>query len=176
MTKKITLTCHNCGIEFQGEQKEVTRSNKKGRFHFFCSRSCNTIYHNKNRKPETQKKISESLSKRSQGNTYNKKGNFTRTLRQINKRQKDHEMTEEFLQSLWDKQQGKCALSGIALTHFDFNTKKTPANASLDRIDSSRGYLQDNVQFVAYSLNLGKQDFTDEDFKQFVESLRQCPV
>lgn len=170
---KITLSCKQCSTEFQGETKEVERRKKEGRNYFFCSRSCSTKYNNSRRSLETRQKISDALSKRSSGNLYALKGNFTRTLRQVYKRDKKHEMTEDFLQTLWDKQEGKCALSGIQLQHYDFKTKKAPNNASLDRIDSSRGYLKDNVQFVAYSLNLAKVDFDNDQFKLFIESLRQ---
>jgi YHS domain-containing protein len=36
----MKVTCHQCGIEFEKEDKEVRRQRKAGREYFFCSRSC----------------------------------------------------------------------------------------------------------------------------------------
>jgi len=83
------------------------------------------------------------------------------------------EITEEFLQKLWDKQDGRCAITGIVLVKPKFMIKKQPNTASLDRIDSSLGYNRDNVQFVAYSANMAKSDFTEEQIREFFSLLRQ---
>ena len=43
--------------------------------------------------------------------------------------------------------------------------------ASLDRIDSTQGYVAGNVQFVCRFINLGKQDLSDEQVREFVEDV-----
>ena len=45
--------------------------------------------------------------------------------------------------------------------------------ASLDRKDSSKDYDIDNVQFVAYGINLAKNSFSDDEIKAFIECLRR---
>lgn len=77
----------------------------------------------------------------------------------------DFEVTPEFLWNLYSAQDKKCALSGveIALT-MDDRTK----TASLDRIDSKRGYVLDNVQWVHKSVNRMKSNLAQEDFLHFV--------
>lgn len=42
----MIVTCRQCGIEFEKEEKEVRRQRKEGRDYFFCSRSCTGIYAN----------------------------------------------------------------------------------------------------------------------------------
>lgn len=65
---------------------------------------------------------------------------------------------------LWERQQGKCALSGQTLT-FQGNKRKTQAGtASLDRIDSSKGYLHGNIQWVHKRINVMKSNLSDQDF------------
>ena len=61
------------------------------------------------------------------------------------------------------KQNKKCALSGVLLS---FNTiaknQTSKKTASLDRIDSSKGYIEGNVQWVHKKINDLKSNF-DED-------------
>jgi hypothetical protein len=70
---------------------------------------------------------------------------------------------------IWDiylEQNKKCALSGIAID-FPLNQNKkyrSCQTASLDRIDSSKGYVTGNVQWVHKHINLMKQDLLNEEF------------
>jgi hypothetical protein len=49
--------------------------------------------------------------------------------------------------------------------------KANPFKASLDRIDSSRGYTEDNVQWVCWSVNQMKSDKTKEEFEFWIKTL-----
>lgn len=62
-------------------------------------------------------------------------------------------LTLPFLLALWEKQKGKCAYSGVPLEYQD----NRPHTVSLDRIDSSKEYTEDNVQFVCTIVNYLKQ-------------------
>lgn len=42
-----------------------------------------------------------------------------------------------------------------------------PFSPSLDRKDSSRGYVRDNVDVVCFMYNCAKNRFTDEDVLRF---------
>ncbi len=55
----------------------------------------------------------------------------------------------------------KCALSDLAL---DFGSDDRRRTASLDRIDSDKGYTVDNVQWVHKDINMAKQSKSDEEF------------
>lgn len=83
------------------------------------------------------------------------------------------DVTPDYLEKLWEEQNGKCAITGLPINLQYWNTRKTPFSASLDRKDSSRGYLKGNVQFVAYSVNMAKNNFTDEQIKEFFDAVRQ---
>jgi hypothetical protein len=66
---------------------------------------------------------------------------------------------------VYEKQQGKCVLSGIPLTfhHKDSKLKL----ASLDRIDSSVPYTKENVQWLHKHINHMKADFTQSEFIEY---------
>lgn len=70
------------------------------------------------------------------------------------------EVTKEFLWKLFVSQQRKCALTGIPLTL----RARGEVDASVDRIDSARGYVPGNVQWVHKDINRMKLDFTEERF------------
>lgn len=71
----------------------------------------------------------------------------------------------EYAWSIFLKQDRKCALSGIPL-QFSYKSAKyyNQQNASLDRIDSSKGYIEDNVQWVDKNINFMKRTMSDEEF------------
>lgn len=69
-------------------------------------------------------------------------------------------ITLEYIWELFLKQNRKCTLSNIKLT---LGSRKTQT-ASLDRIDSSKGYIEDNIQWIHKMLNIIKMDLRQEDF------------
>ena len=75
-------------------------------------------------------------------------------------REFDPEVNWEYLFDLWDQQNGLCAYSGLPLS---IETNH-PHTISLDRIDSSIGYLRGNLQLVSWSVNKMKQDLSEELF------------
>jgi len=73
-------------------------------------------------------------------------------------------LTKEFMWDLFIRQGRKCALSGIPLRFLDEKTGKVSITASLDRIDSSGHYTEDNVQWVHKDVNWMKNRFSQERF------------
>jgi len=76
------------------------------------------------------------------------------------------------IEQAWDlflKQERKCAISGEILTFG--SRQRTARTASLDRIDSSKGYTMDNVQWVHKDVNTMKWDNSLADFLLWVEKI-----
>jgi len=75
-------------------------------------------------------------------------------------------ITVEYLWKLWQEQQGSCALSGLILTYPQSFRKLSSGlgNASLDRIDSYKGYIEGNVQWVDKDINFMKQRLSQDRF------------
>lgn len=83
-------------------------------------------------------------------------------------------LTVQYLEDLYKKQQGLCALSGRKLTKYSYKQAKNKAlekNISLDRIDSSKGYIEGNVQWVHRDINWGKNAQSDKDFIQMCQEV-----
>lgn len=78
------------------------------------------------------------------------------------------------IQQAWDiflKQNRRCALSGEIL-HFP-STRKTSkySTASLDRIDSYKGYEINNVQWIHKSLNTMKMNMLEPEFLDWCKKI-----
>lgn len=69
---------------------------------------------------------------------------------------------------LFLKQGKKCALSGVDL---QFGLRSEYNTASLDRIDSSKGYEIGNVQWVHKHVNFMKRDFEQQYFIDFCKKI-----
>ena len=75
----------------------------------------------------------------------------------------DWEITCEYVETLWDKQEGKCALSGVFLT-WQAGEGKQDFNVSIDRKDPNKGYIIGNIQLVAQRVNVMKHTLGDSEF------------
>lgn len=86
------------------------------------------------------------------------------------------EITIEGAWALYERQKGRCALSGLPI---GFGSRPRHANtptttASLDRIDSSLGYVEGNVQWVHREVNLMKNTLTQERFLELCQAISEC--
>jgi len=75
-------------------------------------------------------------------------------------------ITIEEIYDLWIKQNKKCALSGIDIgfENTNQNTYGLVCTASLDRIDSKKGYILDNIQLVHKDINMMKKEYNQDYF------------
>jgi hypothetical protein len=95
------------------------------------------------------------------------------------KRKLKLDLTKEYLQSLLEQQNFKCAITGIPITISKRRYCKEyhlETTASLDRIDSSKGYIEGNVQFLYKDINMMKSFHNQEYFiflcKKVVENYK----
>lgn len=72
------------------------------------------------------------------------------------------------IKEAWEKfenQKGLCSLTKVPI-YFPRNstTEESKYTASLDRIDSSKGYVIDNIQWVHKDINMMKHKYSQDDF------------
>ena len=87
----------------------------------------------------------------------------------------EYNLDADYLWNLYQKQNKKCAISGISIK-FAPNTGlylKSQQTASLDRIDSSKGYIKGNVQWLHKTINKMKQDLSQEEFIQYCKIISE---
>jgi hypothetical protein len=66
------------------------------------------------------------------------------------------EITPEYIKQIYEMQMNRCNLSGI-----EFNEKNLP---SLDRINSSVGYIKNNLQLLTIKINRMKSNLDEKEF------------
>lgn len=88
---------------------------------------------------------------------------FTKFKTQAQLRNYEFTITIEDIVTMYEHQNKKCKLSGVPIGWEDIGTKHS---ASIDRIDSKKGYTVDNVQLVHKDINMMKQQFSNDYFIQ----------
>lgn len=86
-----------------------------------------------------------------------------------------YDLTTEDVVALWHEQGGRCAISGVIMTHQRDGAygdgKKRDFNASIDRITASGPYTRKNVQLVANRVNTMKHTLGDDMFMWWVKTI-----
>ena len=101
-----------------------------------------------------------------QGTKNISKTEFSNILNNAKRRNLKFNLTIDFLENLIIQQNFKCIYSGLDIYVGNTKIKKT---ASLDRIDSSKGYIKGNVQWVHKDVNKLKTNFTEDKFLNIIK-------
>jgi hypothetical protein len=167
--KTISLICIQCKSYYNGDAREYRRQIRKGVTNHFCSRSCASTHRNLHSDIGNRMKKNLAI-----GNAMRDEyTDFRYYVRKARARDPKMDLDLPYIKELWEKQGGRCAFTGIPLIQWDVkNGKKNTINlGSLDRIDSNKGYLKGNVQFISAALNMAKQDMNDSEFRQGLAAL-----
>lgn len=151
-TRKVV--CNFCSKEFLKETRAIKRS-KTG--NHYCSRSCAT-----KRKLEVR---------------YGKKDGIKYIISNAKKRADkkgiEFNLTKEILNQMLKDQKYKCALSGVKIYVPERdNGVFSLSQASLDRIDNEKGYVEDNVQFVALGINYMRNRASENEALKFIKEIK----
>jgi len=155
----ITINCSGCGKSFERIEYEFERKSAQGQTKFFCTESC--------------AKKSIGLARINEFSPF--KIIFAASKSGAKKKKLEFNLTLIELKKKWDEQKGICPYSKKKMVLPTSASKKTviPSlkSASLDRIDSSKGYTLDNIEFVTRFVNLGKNTYPGEDVHSFLKEM-----
>lgn len=98
---------------------------------------------------------------------------WTEITRNAKQRGKEFSITKDYMTSLWNKQEGKCAISGLPLNMpVDARKQRGPeCTASIDRIDNTIGYVEGNVQWVYKDVNRMRREYTIERYIEICKAV-----
>lgn len=178
--KHTNVKCKTCQTDFYKLNSEIKRCKKKGILDHFCSRSCVATYRNKKMTSDFWKNQYEN-NKNFKGLEGNRQDIFSSFKTFINSgrasiKSKGCSLTLEYLKNQWDKQNGICPYTNIKMilprNTLEYTKTKSLIKASLDRIDSSKGYIEGNVEFVCSAINLGKNNFSKKEMIEFISNIK----
>jgi hypothetical protein len=86
------------------------------------------------------------------------------------KRRVEYGLTKKDLISIYNKQNGLCAITKIPMT-YNRLSGRTRTNISIDRIDNNKGYEADNIQLVCHIVNIMKTDMTMDELCFWVDAI-----
>jgi hypothetical protein len=178
--KVIELECSACKSKFEKPMTEYRRRIKLGKTNFYCSLSCGA---------KTDKNINmiSELSKPhrfkgGENKMVTEEQRIRSSMREFAKRVRNRkkkffeELDIEKLVEIWENQKGKCRYTNVDLILQHEPNYKTISNnykASIDRIDSSKPYSIDNIQFVSFTVNSMKGAMTDDEVYEFLSIVKK---
>lgn len=89
-------------------------------------------------------------------------------------RGQEYSVSNEYIWDIFLKQQKRCALTCDFIYFAKSYKKYCDQTASLDRIDSTKGYVEGNVQWLHKDVNRCKWDFTQEEFIEMCKKVVAC--
>jgi hypothetical protein len=153
-----TCVCKNCGKEYEKPLSEINRNKKLNRSNF-CTRSCVGKFHISNFGDKNWNLKDNHRDEYTMFKYYMKSINDRRGSKGL-----DVNITLEDLKTQWELQNGLCKFSGVELilsTHSKI-IKDPIHSASVDRIDSKKGYIKGNIVWVSRSINYMKNEMSDD--------------
>ena len=81
----------------------------------------------------------------------------------------ENSLTVDDVNEIFEKQKGLCYWFNVPL--IPSNQKKHPQQPSLDRLDTKKGYVKENVVLCCYSANIGRNESDEETWKNFLNVL-----
>lgn len=139
----MTQHCLQCGNAIEGRNAHA----------LYCSKACGHKYRytNSNRGTAYQYSLAS--------------GNWRLYYqRRVSEKRRSATLSVEELLALHAQQNGKCALTGVELTCTLIPGKRTPTNASIDRIDAKGRYTLDNIRLVCVAVNRLRCDMDTDEF------------
>lgn len=98
-------------------------------------------------------------------------GYFRQIQRGAIERNLEFNITIEEIWDLFIKQDRKCAISGVEIVFCEDTRRRKTQTASLDRIDSSKGYTITNIQWVHKKVNTIKWDMNQNEFNHWIKTI-----
>lgn len=84
------------------------------------------------------------------------------------RKKRANDLSLEFLLGLHDAQQGRCALSGVRMSH----KRDDLFAASIDRtVSGAAGHTKGNVKLVCRAINLAKRELSDDAMRAFIRAI-----
>jgi hypothetical protein len=158
--------CTKCNV--LKPNSEYAKDNKKGRGRGYVTqcKKCRASY-KKNELSEESKKI----SRKKQNKKHRLSVIFNSSKGNAKKRQIEHSISIDYLEELWNSQNGLCYYTKKPMLKDLQNIESNYDSVSIDRIDSSLGYVEGNVVLCRWVINRMKNDLSNSYFLETISEI-----
>lgn len=108
---------------------------------------------------------------------------FRVSLNSARRRGIDVQVSFHDIIAIWEEQQGRCAISNLPMSWAKGNNKGLARwdSVSIDRIDSTLGYIPGNLRLILFCINAFRGSASDEQMHRVVDAILKhrvikCPV
>ena len=149
-----TRTCADCKKDRPIKEFEVL----KGKWNRSICKKCRTAEQNRSRSATPEAYLSHLC---------------TQLKYSRNKKNPEMEWAIDpgYLIQIWDKQKGRCAISGVHMTHIKDGTGVHDFNVSIDRVNPNLHYTPGNFQLVCHRINTMKHTLTEDMFYWWIKNI-----
>ena len=169
----VEIQCCACGMFFVKSKKEYDRQVRNGKNNFYCSRKCVGKVNSKNLGKHLGVGDVSNLIANNRKDEYTPFRHYMKRIRTRNiEKGKEYDVDVQYLKKIWECQNGKCAITGVDLVT---ETKVSNPNfsASVDMIDSSIGYIKNNIQWISVTTNYAKNAYTIDVLNEFFDIVKR---
>jgi len=148
------LICPICKKDFQRSASKLNYAKRRGE-PITCSKSCGGKHSHQKRNGKATSPLAYTVN--------NCKSTRSAKTKEMN-------ITAEYLETVWEQQEGRCALTGLKMELRQYSNRSEamkPNSSSLDRIDNEIGYVEGNVQFTCVSANHARNIFSIEEIREW---------
>ena len=164
--------CTKCKISKPNSEFVYSKDkrNTKGRTYTTSCKNCRNLYAKKLRENPTESFIK---SKREQAKKNKLNTVFLSSKGNAKKRGLEHTITKNYIEEIYSLQNGVCYYTDKPM-HTDLRNKDNNKDCvSIDRIDSDKGYIYDNIVLCRWQVNKMKIDLSNAEFLQIVSEINK---
>jgi len=177
--KTVEITCVTCGTKSQKRKAEIDRRTRLGKTKFYCGNKCagkNPAKYSHLNKYAGEYNNNLKAPKLDELSPFRYYYNTLKSREKSPKYRlpKGLNLSLEYLKEVWESQKGICPFTGwelILRTNSNLTMKKNIKQASLDRIDNSKGYIEGNIRFIAVIANYARNNFEDKEVIEFCKAV-----
>lgn len=171
--KTVNIQCGTCDCIFSKSKREYDRQVRNGKMNFYCSRSCVGKANSKNLGKHLGVGNISNLKPNNRNDQYTPFRHYMKRIRTRHvENGKKYDIDVKYLKEIWEIQSGKCALTGVNLIT-ESKVSNPNFSASVDRIDSSLGYVKNNIQWVSVTVNFAKNSYSTDVLNEFFDIVKK---
>jgi len=161
-------TCTKCGIAKPNLEYSRNKDKGRGRCYVTQCKKCRVLYSQTEKSKENRKVTRVTQTKKHRLNII-----FHSSIGNAKKRGLEHSISIDYLEKLWNNQKGLCYYTNKEMLRNLTNSDNNNDSISIDRVDSSKGYIEGNIVLCRWIVNRMKNDISHDEFLTIISDINK---